>query len=183
MCSSDLQPQTIYNEFSSGAQDISAIRDFMRMLWKKASSGNQPRYLLIFGDASYDYKDYLTGNSNFVPTFQSVESLHPVNSYATDDFFASIDDAEGGLSSDVVDIGVGRLVVQTAEQAKNAVDKIIHYATAADKVHGEWRNIIAFVADDEDGNEHMRQADQLATMIDTTYRNYKIGRASCRERV
>lgn len=167
-----VQPQTIYNEFSSGAQDISAIRDFMRMLWKKASSGNQPRYLLLFGDASYDYKDYLTGNSNFVPTFQSVESLHPVNSYATDDFFASIDDAEGGLSSDVVDIGVGRLVVQTAEQAKNAVDKIIHYATAADKVHGEWRNIIAFVADDEDGNEHMRQADQLATMIDTTYRNY-----------
>lgn len=167
-----VQPQAIYNEFSSGAQDISAIRDFMGMLWKKAGSGNQPRFLLLFGDASYDYKDYLTGNSNFIPTFQSIESLHPVTSYATDDFFGCFDDAEGGLSADVVDIGVGRLVVQTADQAKNAVDKIIHYATATNKVHGEWRNVIAFVADDEDGNEHMRQADQLATLIDTTYRNY-----------
>jgi hypothetical protein len=167
-----VQPQTIYNEFSSGAQDISAIRDFVRMLWKKSGSGSQPRFLLLFGDASYDYKDYLTGNSNFIPTFQSVESLHPVTSYATDDFFGCLDDAEGGLSTDVVDIGVGRLVVQTEEQAKNAVDKIIHYATATNKVHGEWRNVIAFVADDEDGNEHMRQADQLATMIDTTYSNY-----------
>lgn len=167
-----VQPQTIYNEFSSGAQDITAIRDFMRMLWNKAESWNKPRFLLLFGDASYDYKDYLTGNSNFVPTFQSVESLHPVNSFATDDFFACIDDAEGGLSTDVVDLGVGRLVVQTADQAKNAVDKIIHYATATTKVHGDWRNVIAFVADDGDGNEHMRQADQLATMIDTTFYNY-----------
>ncbi|MBW6491756.1 MAG: type IX secretion system sortase PorU [Lentimicrobium sp.] len=164
-------PQSIYNEFSSGIQDISAIRDFMRMLWKKADSWNKPKFLLLFGDASYDYKDYITGNSNFVPTYQTVESLHPVNSYATDDFFGSLDDHEGGLATDMVDIGVGRLVVQTPEQAKNAVDKIIHYATS-DKVFGDWRNVIAFIADDEDSNEHMHQANQLATMIDSTYSAY-----------
>lgn len=167
-----VQPQAIYNEFSSGAQDISAIRDFMRMLYTKADEWNKPRFLLLFGDASFDFKDIIPGNSNFIPTFQSVESLHPVSSYATDDFFGSFDSAEGGLSTDVVDIGIGRFVVQTTEEAKNAVDKIIHYVTAKEKVHGDWRNYIVFVADDEDGNDHMRQADELATMIDTTYKNY-----------
>lgn len=168
-----VEPQTIYNEFSSGAQDISAMRDFMAMMWNKAQEWNKPRFLLLFGDASYDYKDILPSpNTNFVPTFQSVESLHPVNSYATDDFFGCFDEGEGGLSQDVVDIGIGRLVVKTPEEAKNAVDKIIHYATETTKVHGDWRNVIAFVADDGESNEHMRQADQLATMIDTTYRNY-----------
>ena len=167
-----VQPQSIYNEFSSGAQDISAIRDFLRMIYTRADDWNKPRFLLLFGDASYDFKDILAENSNFIPTFQSVESLHPVSSYATDDFFGSFDNEEGGLPNDVVDIGIGRFVVQTPQEAKNAVDKIIHYVTSADKVHGEWRNYIVFVADDEDGNDHMRQADELATMIDTTYKNY-----------
>jgi hypothetical protein len=49
-------PQAIYNEFSSGAQDISAISDFIKMLWHKAEPGNLPRYVLLFGDASYDYQ-------------------------------------------------------------------------------------------------------------------------------
>jgi hypothetical protein len=172
-----VQPQAIYNEFSSGAQDISAIRDFVRMLWKRTQGSPNTRFLLLFGDASYDPKDRRTSNSNFIPTFQSPESFHPVTSYATDDFFGCLDDNEGGLSTDVPDIGIGRLPVQTVAEAAMAVDKIIHYATAADKVHGDWRNVITFVADDGDngdGNVHMQQADMLATMIDTTYRNYNL---------
>ncbi|NTW25457.1 MAG: type IX secretion system sortase PorU, partial [Lentimicrobium sp.] len=169
-----LHPQTIYNEFSSGAQDISAIRDFVRMLWTRNQDSQKPRFLLLFGDASYDPKNRMTANTNFLPSYQSPESLHPVNSYITDDFFGSIDDNEGGQSSDVPDIGVGRLPVQTIEEATMAVDKIIHYATATEKVNGDWRNVIAFVADDGDGNDHMEQADQLATLIDTTYRDYNV---------
>ena len=70
-------PEMVYNEFSSGIQDPSAIRDFMRHL--RLSSGNirKPAYLLLFGDASYDYKDRIQGNTNFVPTYQSDESLNP----------------------------------------------------------------------------------------------------------
>lgn len=172
-----VQPQAIYNEFSSGAQDISAIRDFVRMLWKRNQGSPNPRFLLLFGDASYDPQSRLAYKSNFIPTFQSPESFHPVTSYVTDDFFGCLDDNEGGLSSDVPDIGVGRLPVQTAAEATMAVDKIIHYATATDKVNGDWRNVITFVADDGDdgdGNVHMQQADMLATMIDTTYRNYNL---------
>lgn len=172
-----VQPQAIYNEFSSGAQDISAIRDFVRMLWKRNQGNPNPRFLLLFGDASYDPKNRLAYSSNFIPTFQSPESFHPVTSYVTDDFFGCLDDNEGGLSTDVPDVGVGRLPIQTLAEATMAVDKIIHYATANEKVHGDWRNVITFVADDGDngdGNVHMQQADMLATLIDTTYRNYNI---------
>ncbi len=165
-------PQLIYNEFSSGSQDISAIRDFVKMLWHRGGPANFPRYVLLFGDASYDFKSRVPNNSNFIPTYQSPESLNPVSSLATDDFFVSIDDNEGGNNSDIPDIGIGRLPVQTPEDATIAVDKIIHYVEDTEKVNGDWRNVIAFVADDEDGNIHMSQADQLATMIDTTFRNY-----------
>ncbi|MBK6963923.1 MAG: type IX secretion system sortase PorU [Bacteroidales bacterium] len=172
-----VQPQAIYNEFSSGMQDISAIRDFIRMYWKRSQGSPNPRFLLLFGDASYDPKNRQNNNSNFIPTFQSPESLHPVTSYVTDDFFGCLDDNEGGLSSDVPDIGIGRLPVQTAEEATMAVDKIIHYVTETEKVNGDWRNVITFVADDGDngdGNVHMQQADMLATLIDTTYRSYNL---------
>lgn len=169
-----VQPQAIYNEFSSGAQDISAIRNFMKMLWHKAEPLNLPRYVLLFGDASYDYKQRVDNNTNIIPTYESPESLNPVYSYATDDFFVSIDDGEGGNSSDMADIGIGRLPVVTVEEAEQAVDKIIHYATDAQQVHGDWRNVIAFVADDNNGNVHMDQANKIATMIDTTYSNYNV---------
>ncbi|MFA6951090.1 MAG: type IX secretion system sortase PorU [Lentimicrobiaceae bacterium] len=169
-----LQPQAVYNEFSSGAPDISAIRNFMKMLWHKAEPLNLPRYVLLFGDASYDYKHRVDHNTNIIPTYETPESLNPVYSYATDDFFVSIDDGEGGNSSDMVDIGIGRLPVVTVEEAEQAVDKIIHYAIDAQQVHGDWRNVIAFVADDNNGNVHMDQADQIATMIDTTYSNYNV---------
>jgi len=169
-----VQPQTIYNEFSSGTQDISAIRDFVKMLWERSSTGGMPRFLLLFGDASYDPKDRMNNNSNFIPVYLSPESLHPVTSYVTDDFFGCIDNNEGGLTADVLDIGVGRLPVQTVAEAEMAVDKIIHYATDTEKVNGDWRNVISFVADDGDGNSHMMQADELARMIDTAYRNYNV---------
>ncbi len=165
-------PQSIYNEFSSGSQDISAIRNFIKMLWHKAEPANLPRYVLLFGDASYDFKNRVPANTNIIPTYQSPESLHPVHSLATDDFFVCIDDNEGGNSNDGVDIGIGRLPVKNSQEATMAVDKILNYVTATDKVHGDWRNIISFVADDGDGNIHMDQANQIAQMIDTVFSNY-----------
>ncbi len=79
-------PQKVYNEFSSGGQDITAIRDFVRRLYQSSDPGKQIQYLLLLGDASFDYKDRVGGNTNFVPTWQSINSLHTVLSIATDDF-------------------------------------------------------------------------------------------------
>ncbi len=164
----------IYNEFSSGMQDITAIRDFVKMLYDRSEEGLEPKYLLLFGDGSYDDKNRLTGNTNLIPTYQSAESFSPVLSYVTDDYFGILDDGEGTGENDMIDIGVGRLPVVTVEEADVAVDKIIHYATSASRVMGDWRNVVAFVADDEDSNIHLDDADNLATYVDSNYTDYNV---------
>jgi len=162
--------ETVYNEFSSGAQDITAIRDFMKMLYDKAPEGQEPKYLLLFGDASFDYKDRIENNSNYVPTWEDDESLTIVYSVVTDDYYGFLD----GPGDNLLDIGIGRLPVATEEQAVLAVDKIIHYATNTPVVMQDWRNTICFVADDEDANLHLDQAEEMAVFLDTTYEEYNI---------
>lgn len=160
--------QDVYNEFSTGMQDITALRDFAKMLYDRAHAGEEPKYLLLFGDGSYDNKNRVEGNTNYVPTWQSYSSLNPVGSYVKDDFYALYDD------DNLVDIGVGRFVVSSESQAKSAVDKVIHYATNTDVVMNEWRNIICLIADDEDQNLHFRDAETLAYQIDTSNHNINI---------
>ena len=93
-------PNQIYNEFSSGKQDVAAIRDFFRMLYKKNNSNF--KYALLFGDGSYDNKNRISNNTNFIPTYQSVNSLHPTLSYVTDDFYAVLDDNDGDFINDLI---------------------------------------------------------------------------------
>ncbi|TRZ73054.1 MAG: T9SS C-terminal target domain-containing protein, partial [Bacteroidetes bacterium] len=162
----------IYNEFSSGAQDITAIRDFIKMIYDR-SGKTSPRYLLMFGDASYDYKDRLQNNSNFVPAFESSESLNPVSSIVTDDYFGLMDDNEGQGSAGMLDIGIGRFPVLTVDQADVAVKKVMHYSSSSDSVKNDWRNVICFVADNGDGSLHMTQADDVH-IYDSAYNVDKI---------
>ena len=166
-------PQQIYNEFSSGAQDISAIRDFMRMFYKKPNS--KIKYLLLFGDGSYDPLNRISSNTNFIPSFQSNNSVSPTQSYVTDDYFGLLDDSEGNFANDLVDIGIGRFPVQTLTEANNMVDKVKRYNGKMS--FGDWRNKVTFIADDgdaADGNTHMWQADSLANIIDDNYKNINI---------
>jgi hypothetical protein len=164
-----LDPVTIYNEFSSGTTDIAAIRDFMRFLYTKSSSAGVPQYLLLFGDASYDYKNKIVPNTNFIPSWQSPESFNPVSSLVSDDFYGMLDENEGLSYSDIIDLGIGRLPVKTPEEAEKAVDKIIHYSVPSAENSGDWQNMITFVADDEDYNEHIYQAEQMAANIENNY--------------
>jgi hypothetical protein len=164
-----LDPKTIYNEFSSGTVDITAIRDFLKMLYDKSSTVNMPKYLLLFGDGSYDYKDKMPANTNFVPTWQSPESYSPISSLVSDDYYGTLDDGEGLSYSDIIDIGIGRLPVKTPLEAEQAVDKIIHYSVPSADTQGDWRNIITFVADDEDLNDHIDQSEQMAVSIENTH--------------
>jgi len=181
-------PEQIYNEFSSGVRDIAAIRDFVKMMYDKASTPQQkPKYLLLFGDGSYDNKDRIENNTNFIPTFQSLSSLEPTSSYVTDDFFGLLDNNEGLNAEGALDIGIGRFPVQTVEEARQAVDKSIIYMSKENLLPegsnqtpgnisnmGDWRNVVCFVADDEDGNLHISQAEYLANMVDTIDRDYNI---------
>ncbi len=158
-----LQVQTVliddvYNEFSAGRQDVSAIRDFMRMLYQRDPDF---RYLLLFGDGSFDFRDILGYGSHFVPTYETSNSLHPIYSHPSDDYYALLDEAEGGDLNGGLDIAIGRLPVQNAQQAQDVVDKIIHYETSPEVLH-DWRLRALFVADDEDNAIHMRDCNAIA---------------------
>lgn len=166
--------EKIYNEFSSGAFSAIAIRDFMRMLYNKAlNEDDMPKYLLLFGDGSYDNKKELSLNNKLLPSFQSLSSLSPVESFVTDDFYALLDDNEGGTSG-IMDLGVGRLPISNMDQAKIMVDKIINYSKPTNI--DQWITNICFIADDEDNNIHMRDANYLASYLEKEYGQYNVKR-------
>ena len=160
----------IYNEFASGIPDPTALRDFVKMYYDKAGSdpGKRPRYLLLFGDATYDYRNYLKNGGNFVPPYESPASTDPLTTYTSDDFFGFLDDGED-INSDTVmnglDIGIGRIPAATNAQAKAYVDKLMQYNDTS--TMGSWRNELTFVADDEDFNLHFHDAESIAATAGT----------------
>ncbi len=169
-------PQKIYNEFSSGTHDITGIRDFVKHIYDQSDAGKELKYLLLFGDASYDYKNRLPDNTNFVPCWESVYSLNTISSIASDDYFGYLDYGEGASSSDRVDIGIGRFPVDTPEEAKVAVDKSISYASNSPQTMGPWRNRLTFVADDGDYNRHLNDAQTLTKFLNSYYPVYGLNK-------
>ncbi|MCF2445452.1 type IX secretion system sortase PorU [Dyadobacter sp. CY345] len=171
----------IYNEFSGGKTDVSAVRDYVRFLDK--SETGKLKYLLLFGDATYDFKNLLENQTlpqrnNWVPVYESHESLNPVYTYSSDDYFGFLKDGEGEwVENDIGDyameIGVGRLPVKSVSDATIIVDKLIHYASSP-KSLGRWQNTISFVADDGDDLIHQQHADELAQITQPNFLSSRI---------
>src|SRR6187399_171568 len=158
----------IFNEFSSGIQDPVAIRDLVKMYFDRYASNpaNRPKYLLLFGDASFDYKNRITNNTNLVPAYQSKIFLDPLSTYTSDDFFGFLDDNEdinSGLVTNLLDVGIGRIPAKNSEEAKNYVDKVDSYH--AKESFGAWRNNVLFIADDEDNNLHLQDAELITGTV------------------
>jgi hypothetical protein len=155
----------VFNEFSSGQTDPTALRDFIRYLDRRTPG--TLRYLLLLGDATYDYRNRrnLNEGAGYVPTYESRESLDPIYSYSSDDYFGFLADNEGDWEETFygdhrLAIGIGRLPVKTLAEAQGVVDKLIRYD--APQARGPWRTRLSFVADDGDFNLHQIQADALA---------------------
>lgn len=169
----------VYNEFSSGMTDAGAIRNFVRMFYDRAKAEDEmPKYLLLFGDGSFDNKGNKSSdkkNTNFIPTFQSSGSLSKTNTFVIDDFYGLLDEHEGGQSSidsDLLDIGIGRLPAKSTTEAANLTNKIKNYISPAS--YGDWRNTVCFIADDEDNNRHITDADKLAVSVKNNYPVFNI---------
>jgi len=165
----------VYNEFSSGSQDISAIRDFAKMFYDRAGNDTtqMPRYLLLFGGASYDYLNRIPNNDDYVPVYESTDGFNSDNAFSTDDFFGLLDDTEdinNSAIANVLDVGVGRLPARTQDDATNLVNKIISYTQPA--TLGPWRLSSLFVAEsDDDAGQHMENADQMAAAVTAVTNN------------
>lgn len=133
------QCDQIFNEFSGGSVDVSAIRDFIKYAYENWTI--KPEFVLLFGDGNYDYKNILGNNTNFVIPWETETSLNQIDSYCSDDYY-------GCISGDdrFVDIAVGRVNAQTSEEANGYINKVIYYESGSDK--NTWRNLVTLIADD-----------------------------------
>lgn len=146
----------IYNEFSSGNKDITAIRDFATKL--NTPSGKL-KYLFILGDASYDFRGISHGGSDIVPSFQSEESGNFSDSFVSDDYYTMTSPQSLSatvLSSTLPDFPVGRLPAGNVSEAKLLIDKALAYNNGLpgqSTPFGEWRMKMDFVVDDDADNQ------------------------------
>ncbi len=158
--------QQVYNEFSSGTPDASAYRWIMKMLYDRGVGAiHKPSHLVLFGDGTFDNRKLLTGSGQAtLLTYQSMNSTVETEAYATDDYFGFMDNNEGesDISGDM-EIGVGRLPVNTVEEAQQVVDKLLSYFE--NKNYGNWKNQLLFIGDDGDNGLHTETAEEGAETV------------------
>mgnify|MGYP000392141295 CR=1 FL=1 len=174
--------EKLYNEFSGGRPDICALRNFLRMLYVRASTpAEAPQMLLIVGAANYDFRK----TSDFLfPTYQSRESLFPPASFGSDDFFGFLDDLEGfwgegtafprdprwydprdqTQQDHLLDIGIARLPVYSAADLEAYLEKLTDYLQNP-AAKGPWLQKIILFSDYKDNGLHTQQAEALANQI------------------
>ncbi len=158
-----LTPEVIYNEFSSGKQDVTAIRLLMKMFFDRYHNTAdttvvgprlEPRYLLLWGDGRYDNKEI--DRNYYLPCYETEASLVGTSSSVCDDYFGFLEDKEGGrtdaalrytIKNETVDLGIGRLTVNTVEQSAGVLKKIIAYGD--NQALGGWKNRLCFLSDDD----------------------------------
>ncbi|MDQ7054795.1 MAG: type IX secretion system sortase PorU [candidate division KSB1 bacterium] len=131
---------TIMNEFAWGLLDPVAIRDFLAYAYNNWAK--KPSYVLLLGDGDYDYRNLSDrSDKNWIPPYQTTDSDELANRNI-EAFFTYVSGSDR-----IMDLAIGRLPVRTAEEAENAVDKIIRYESEPE--FGFWRTLITMVADDE----------------------------------
>jgi len=149
----------VFDEFSAGLYDPTAIRDFLKYTYENWTL--RPRYVLLFGDGDYDYKNIKSDNDlNWIPPYETSE-LNEIENRTIDDWFTYVNGNDYGM-----DFAIGRIPVQTTEEAEYVVDKLVEYSTNLPP--GFWKNLFTIVADDEiveggSGNEtiHTHDAEEL----------------------
>lgn len=177
----------IYNEFSSGGQDVVGIRNFIKMFYDRATTADEiPKGFLLYGNASFDFKDRVNNNTNIVPTYQSSASNSNYVAFATDDFFALLDDGENityesSFNIPILDANIGRLPVNDINEANEYLEKYKTYHSKSS--FGPWKNNVSFVADNKDygsasfpatGMNHLSDCEYANGVFFTENRNFNV---------
>lgn len=176
--------EDVFYQFSGGKTDPTAIRNLCKYFWRK--NPEKLKYLLLFGDTTFDPKNNnglsFVKPEAYIPTYESRESLEPIFSYSSDDYFGFLEDHEGfwaeGFSErgiwrsnqdndHTLDIAVGRLPVKNRIEASLLVDKLIYYGSSGGSL-GDWKRNVLFTADDGDRNTHEKDAEAFSDLLELT---------------
>ncbi|HEY66083.1 MAG TPA: hypothetical protein G4O02_16085, partial [Caldilineae bacterium] len=159
--------QDIYDEFNGGLPSAEAIRDFLAYAyfnWQPPA----PAYVLLVGDGTFDMRDYMgTGEPTYIPPY--LEFVDPwLGETASDNRFVTIvgDD-------NLPDMAIGRLPVNSPEEATIMVNKIIDYET--NPPSGDWDKQVLFVSDNPDAaGDFYALSDDAAAHIPEGYTINKV---------
>jgi len=155
----------IYKEFSSCIPDVTAIRDFIAFVYHNSSI--KPSFVVLWGDAHYDYRNIQVKSPLYIPMYMNKESdffVTETSTMATDDYIACVDGDDW-----VCDVAFGRVPVDNIDNAKTYLKKIMHYESNSSL--DNWRTNILLVADDsyttkgQDGDIHTRQSEELSSKL------------------
>jgi len=155
--------EEIYSEFGFGESRPEAVREFISYAyhhWRKPA----PRYVLLLGDASYDFKDYLeTGVRNQVPPLMLKTSFLWT---ASDPAYAAVN------GEDILpDLAVGRLPAANADEARAMVEKILAYESSG-SISGKP---VVLVADSPDAaGDFEADAEEIASGLLASWSPRKI---------
>ena len=86
--------KTSIKSFRLENKTLLRIRNCIKYIYDNASAPTDKRikYVNLFGDASFDYKNRIPNNTNIVPIFHALNSSTIGESfYASDDFFGLMD--------------------------------------------------------------------------------------------
>lgn len=155
----------IYDSFGYGNPDLNAIRNFIAWHYQQ---GGKLKNVLILGKGTFDYKGKLGGRPNLVPIYTSRNSLNPLSTFSSDDYFGLLEWGNGTweesrAGDELMKIGVGRLPVINGVEANIVLNKIIDYEK--NQKPGDWKKTITLLADDADNNIHLRDTEAHATSL------------------
>ncbi len=149
--------EDVYDEYSFGNFDPTALRDFLASLygaWSPAHLAN----VLLLGDAEYDYKNYAGAVvSPGVPTYMVADpgladgTFLPFALHGFDNFFGCLAGAD-----DIPDVLVGRIPARSQVEAEAALTKIRNWESSTPSA--PWLARTAFIADCETGFEATQDA-------------------------
>ena len=167
MASMVITSDRIYNEFSWGIRDVTALRDFLKYAFESWSVA--PTMALLLGDGHYDYKGFTTaGREKFNPL-----PPHISGDLVIEDWFVRFD------SDANPDMICSRIPVRTAQEARVAIQKMMNYAS--DPEYGTWKSRTILVADDYytegrdcEGLEHTDQSEDVDRRLSEAMERVKI---------
>jgi hypothetical protein len=157
-----LDVQSIYDAFSHGLVDPHAIHDFLaaaRGSWNPA-----PRYVVLAGEGTFDYKDNLGFGGNLLPPLMASTSY---GLFAADNLLANAVSPSG-----LPDVAIGRLPVASNAALHDLVQKIQLYESGAPAA---WTGQALLVADDQPGaGDFSFQSEVMAAALPPGYQTQRI---------
>ncbi len=160
----------VFNEFNAGLPDPTALRDYIAFVMAHRSI--KPKYVLLWGDGHYDYKNIQTKVPNYIITYQSIEDnleFYSTKSYTSDDYFAFVVG-----NDELTDVSISRIPINSDEEGEWMVEKIKTYENNYSL--DNWATHLLLLADDSptshgygDGATHTTQSETLASKIIPPY--------------